>query len=159
MKWLRRGSSLFLMAFSVLIFISSLDMGIGDLQNPGPGFMALLASILLFSLSSVVLIKNLMMSRRNDKDEQEEEKGSLIGWEHLKKPIILGIALAAYTFILETIGFLIATFFLMFVMVVTYESKKWYKDLLIAALVAGVSFLIFDRWLQVRLPTGELFHM
>ena len=159
MKWFHRGSSLFLMAFSVLIFTSSLKLGVGDVQNPGPGFMAFLASILLFCLSLVVLIRNLVISWRNPKDEGEGETGSLIRWERFKKPLFLGIALAAYASVLELIGFLIATFILMYIMIVTYESKKWYKDLLIAVLVAGVSFIVFDRWLQVRLPSGELFRM
>jgi hypothetical protein len=70
MKRLNQITSLFLMGFSVFIFTSSLKLGIGDLQNPGPGFMPLLCSVLLFSLSLVVFIKNLRMSRRKDKDEE-----------------------------------------------------------------------------------------
>jgi putative tricarboxylic transport membrane protein len=159
MKWFHRGSSLFLMAFAVLIFVSSLELGVGNVQNPGPGYMSFLASILLFCLSLIVLIRNLVMSWTGPKDEREGETSSFIRWERFRKPLLLGLALAAYTFILELIGFLIATFTLMFVMVVIYEPRKWYKDLLIAALVAGVSFVVFDRWLQVRLPTGELFRM
>ena len=120
--------------------------------------MPLLCSVLLFSLSLVVFIKNLRTSRRKDKNEEGEESAPLITLERLKKPIILGIVLGVYTFLLEGVGFLVATFLLMFVMISTYESKKWYVDLLIAALVAGVSFILFDRWLHVRLPSG-LFHM
>ena len=158
MRWLNPASSLFLIGFSVLIFAASLKLGTGDHQNPGPGFMALLASALLFFLSLAVFIKNLRISRRKDQGDQEEENASRITWERLKKPIILGTALVVYSLILEGVGFVIATFLLMFVMIVTYEPKKWYRDLLIAVLLASMSFFIFDRWLQVQLPAG-LFRM
>ena len=156
MNLLKITTSFLLIGFSVVVFLASLKFGFGDLQNPGPGFMALLCSVLLFSLSLVVLITDLTRLKKKNKDDQEEMKVPIVNWEHLKKPIILVVALAVYALIIEGIGFVIATFLLTFVMIVTFESKKWYKDLLIAALVASISFIIFDRWLQVRLPPGLL---
>jgi putative tricarboxylic transport membrane protein len=151
-KWMDRIGSLFLIGLSVLIFSSSLKLGVGDFGNPGPGFMPFFASILLFSLSSLVLIKGIIGSSKNEEGELS------IGWENLKTPIGLAITLSAYTLIFEFVGYVIATFLCMFTMLFMYGSKRWYVDLLIAALVASVSFLVFCRWLQVQLPIG-LFHI
>jgi hypothetical protein len=147
-KWMDRIGSLFLIGLSVLIFSSSLKLGIGDFGNPGPGFMPFFASILLFSLSSLVFIKGIIGS---SKDEEGELS---IGWENLTKPINLMIALICFSFLFKALGYLITTFLLMFAMFFIYEPKKWYVHIVISAIVASLSFLVFYTWLRVQLPTG-----
>ena len=158
MRLLNPASSLFLMAFAILIFTSSLRLGMGDHQNPGPGFLPTLASALLFLLSLTIFVKDLRLPSTRNQSGQEEQSGILFDWKRSKTPMILAVTLAIYFLVLERLGFLISTFLLMFVMMLTYESKKWYRDLLIAALFAAMSFLLFDTLLEVRLPPG-VFHI
>lgn len=150
MKWLNRISSLFLIAFSVLIFSSSLKLGIGNLQNPGPGFMPILVSALVFSLSFLVFIKEI----KTTGSAKDGDRQTSLGWENLIKPINLVIALCGYSFVLELFGYLSTAFLLMFTMLFIYEPKKWYIHIAIAAIVANLSFLVFCKWLRVQLPMG-----
>jgi len=92
MKWLRPASSFLLMSFSVLIFVSSLQVGVGNFRSPGPGFMGFLSSILLIVLTGITLVKE------NIRSAVGQEKESSIRWESLKKPCILTVALCGYTF-------------------------------------------------------------
>lgn len=150
MKWLNRISSLFLIGLSLLIFYSSLNLGIGTVQKPGPGFMPILASALVFSLSFLVFIKEIKTTGL----AKDEERQASLGWENLIKPINLVIALCGYSFVLELFGYLITAFLLMFAMLFIYEPKKWYIHIIIAAIVANLSFLVFYKWLRVQLPMG-----
>ncbi len=148
MKWMKRVSSLFLLGYSALIFFSSLKLGMGDTKKPGPGFMPMLASLLVFCLSSFIFIKELKGS------EPEEKKGALKGQKYFFKGAILIVAVLGYSVLLEWVGYLIAIFLLMFGLFSVSEPKKWHKNIAIAAVVAILSFVIFRRLLGVQLPTG-----
>ena len=88
--------------------------------------------------------------------EGKEERSSL-GWKNLLKPGSLIIALFGYTLLLETLGYMITTFFLMSHMLFISEPKKWSINIFVAAIVVILSFAGF-RWLQVQLPIG-VFHI
>ncbi len=148
MKWLKRAGHLSLMGFSVLIFFLCVQLGLGKPQSPGPGFMPLLAAILLFCLSLATII---VESRGTAEDE--EGKSSL-GLEELAKPACLVIALIGYAFLLNVLGYPVTTFLLLFGLFSVTEPRHWRKNLVIAALVAVLSFLVFDKWLRVQLPDG-----
>jgi putative tricarboxylic transport membrane protein len=148
MAWLSRISALVLLAFSVSIFLLSVRLGIGRLHSPGPGFMPSLASAVLFFLSLFVFLSH---TRRPMKDQEE---GHLAGWKGLAKPMGLVAALIGYAFVLNVMGYLISAFLLMFMLFLMAEPQKWRKDVVIAAIVAVLSFLVFNQWLGVRLPTG-----
>ena len=152
MTWLNRISSLFLMAFALLIFFSSMKLGVGTLESPGPGFMACLASILLFILSLVVLVSG---TKGTAKDKAKTIT-SFIHWTNLKKPVSLVIGLSGYTLLLKPLGYLITIFLLMFTLFFIYAPRKWYVHLIVAAIIANLSFLVFYKWLRVQLPAGLL---
>ncbi len=148
MKWLRPASGLLLMSFSVLIFASSLHVGVGNFRNPGPGFMGFLASILLIVLTGIVLVNE------NIRSAVGQENESSIRWESLKKPSILTGALCGYTFFLETLGYLVSTFLLMFIMLLINNPRKWYLHLVNAFVIVNVTYLVFYKMLRVLLPVG-----
>jgi energy-converting hydrogenase Eha subunit B len=43
---------------------------------------------------------------------------------------------------------------LLFVLFSITELHKWRKNLVIAAVIAILSFVVFDKWLRVQLPDG-----
>lgn len=149
MKRLNQVSSLFLAGFSVLIIIFSLKLGVGNVKDPGPGFMGFLASILLLILSFIIFIKDFYLFAKKYEDK------SAISRERLTKPFILAITLCGYAFILRTAGYLISTFFLMFIMLFLYNPRKWYSHVVIALIIVNASYLLFYKWLSVLLPAGR----
>jgi len=145
MKRLNQFSSLLLIAFSISIITSSLKLGIGNFQTPGPGFMGFLASILLFILSLVILIQE---SKRDS-----GEKASF-GWENLFKPFIITVALCIYAFIFDTLGFLLSSFILMTIMLLISSPKRWYYHMFVAFIIVNVSYLVLCKLLRVVFPVG-----
>jgi putative tricarboxylic transport membrane protein len=140
--------SLFLMGFSLLILFPSLGMGIGTPGNPGPGFMPFLSSIVLFGLCLLVLIAEVNVLARNEKD------GWSFVWGKFKKPVLLVISLISYAVLLKPLGYFIVTFSLILVQFLMYESKKWLVTVITALLFTVLSFLIFFAVLGVPLPLG-----
>ena len=151
MKWLNRIISLFLVGLSIIICLASVRLGIGEFGNPGPGFMPFLTSSILFFLCLAVFIMDFIRTA------EREEKGPLLAIESLKKPIVLVVLLLGFTFLLNLFGYLITTFFLMFLMFFMLNPKKWRLHIALGAIVASLSFFFF-KWFQVQLPTG-IFHI
>ncbi len=145
MKWLNQVTCLLLLGFSILIMVSSLKIGVGNFQAPGPGFMGFLASMLLFILSLITLIQE---SKRGS-----EEKASF-GWEGLFKPFIIIVALCSYALIFDTLGFLLSSFILMWVMLLISSPRKWYYHIFVAFIIVNMSYLVLCKLLRVIFPAG-----
>jgi len=149
MKWLHPISSLLLLGFSVVILTSSLSLGVGSVQNPGPGFMGFLASLLLCILTLIIVIKESIVSSGGKEEEPR------VAWETLTKPLVLTLSLCAYILVLETLGYLVSTFFLMFIMLFISSPKRWYFHLLNAFIIVNITHLVFYKILRVLLPVGD----
>lgn len=141
-------TSLFLIGLSIAVCVASLRLGVGRFQNPGPGLVPFLSSLLLGILSLSVLVKDLV----GPKDRRP--KGSPVAWAGLKKPLVLVIGLSGYALLLDDVGYLITAFLLMFLMFFVLDPGKWRIHIVVGSIVAVSSFLIFCKWLQVQLPTG-----
>lgn len=150
MKWLNRIFSFILVGFAAYIYYSCYELGLGTLQVPGPGLMPALAAALLFVMSLVIFFLELKGSRGR------EGKTSL-GWQDLTRPLILLISLIGYALLLNILGYLVATFLLMFILFSLTEPQKWHKELVLAAIVSTSSYLIFNKGLHVPLPSGLFF--
>ncbi len=150
MKLLRPIISLLLISFSVQIILSSFYLGIGNFQSPGPGFMGFLASTLLLVLTLIIFIKETLIRT----GEQASE--TAVTWRTLSKPFVLTLALCGYIFFVETFGYLICTFLLLFVMLVITNPRKWYIQLVNAFVIVNITYIVFYKMLRVLLPIGTL---
>jgi len=146
-----RISFVVLIFFSVYVFWDSLKYGIGTPVEPGSGLMPMLASLLVFGLSAGLLFKNLI------KSSKPRGQAGAAGFHRYAKPAGLVAGLVAYSWLLEMLGFITASFPLLFLMFSIIEPSKWRGNLAISAVITLVSFAFF-RFLQVDLPIG-IFHI
>lgn len=151
MNILERSSCVFLLGLSVLIGLMSIRLGVGGIELMGAGFMPLLASILLFVLTFIVFVQGLGKTKKTDGEVRNKLRR-----EELAKPLMLVGGLIVYAFFLMSFGYLIMTFLFVFFLFFMMQPKKWRMDLLFAALVSILSFILFDTLLSVRLPAGIL---
>ena len=154
MKWLNRIISIFLIGLSTIICLASVKLGIGQFGNPGPGLMPFFTSLLLFLLSTVVLIHDFIGLNEGT------ERKSVVVLRNLREPIGLILALFGYTFLLNKLGYLITTFFLILFMFFINDPnpKKWFTYSMIGVIITNLTFLVFGKWLQMQLPIG-IFHI
>jgi putative tricarboxylic transport membrane protein len=66
------------------------------------------------------------------------------------------VVLAAYTFLLDPLGYPLCTFLLVLFMLRVLDPQRWTVALSMAALTAVGTYVVFAIWLSVPLPRGPL---
>ncbi|RPJ02237.1 MAG: tripartite tricarboxylate transporter TctB family protein, partial [Deltaproteobacteria bacterium] len=134
-KKYEQGSCLFWMAVGLVVTVSSLQLKLGNLTEPGPGFMPLLAGLFLILLGLGHLAETLF-----SKAGQEEPLWKEKTWW---KVILTLASLWAYAMALPLAGFLVATSLLMVLLFKVIESLRWPLALLATVLSVALSYGLF----------------
>lgn len=134
----------FFMGLFIVLYAPQFDLG--TLSEPGSGFMPFLAGGLMCIFSGITFFRTFL-----------GKPGSIEKiWGDIKfrQMIFVILALLIFAILLEKIGFLLSTFFLIFILI--YSSKKHtiYLSLIVAGLTAILSYLLFETWLKSQLPRG-----
>ena len=143
-------TSLFWFCFGLFITLKSIQIGLGSVSDPGPGFIFFLSGILLCLLSVVVF---LAAYRKKAEDEEKSISWRGIRW---KKMTFFIISLLIYTYFFETIGFIISSLLLMLFLFKGIEPQKWSAAILSTILTSIATYSIFVLWLKCQLPRGIL---
>ena len=147
MKVYDQGSSLFWLLFSILVFIESIRLGIGTLQNPEMGFMSFGASGLLGLLSLILFFQTSF--RKEEAEIKSPFHGTL--W---KRVFFLLIVLLLYTKFMPVGGYLISTILLMTFLSFVVERQKVWWVLTFSFLTTLVTYYVFSKWLNCQFPSG-----
>ena len=149
MKTYDRWSSLFCLAFSLIVLIESLRLGTGTLQDPGMGFMAFGSSGLLGILSLVLFLQTVFKSEKS----KTEPLFSGYLW---KRVLFVLIALLIYAKLMPVVGYLIGTFLLMSLLFWIVKAQKWWWVLVSSFLTTLATYYVFSIWLNCQFPEGLL---
>ncbi len=123
------------------IFWQGRHLGTGSLRGPGPGFFPNLVAILMMVLSLFLIIP--------------KRRGESFSAQSTIRVIIVFVVLLAYSFALQYLGFIIASFLLMAYLFKTFGgSRRWYGAVLWAIASVGTSYLLFEVLLEGNLPRG-----
>jgi hypothetical protein len=140
MRELKSGFSFF--ALSLFVLWESLRAGLGTLHKPGSGFFPFCAGVVLAALSLMLVYQ---------------------GWGLRKsqKPLSLRVILAfaslfVYSLVLESFGYLVATFLLVGIFFRLGENRRWWVLLGMSVSVALLTYVIFGILLRVYFPRGVL---
>jgi putative tricarboxylic transport membrane protein len=134
------------LAFSVTALYESAKLPFGTVHSPGQGFFPWWISAVIFLLALFLLFQALT-SRSSVARE---------GSGRIAKVAALLVILAAYTFLLEPLGYPLCTFLLVLFMLRATDPQRWTVALGIAALTAVGSYVVFAIWLSIPLPRGPL---
>ncbi len=145
-----QSSSLFWLVIGIGIALFSLKYGVGTFHEPGPGFITFFAGTTLTILSLALFFSSL-------RDHKNRSKLQSL-WTGLETGKILYVIalLVAYIFLLKPLGFLISTFFLLFLLFRVKGTYRLKTIFLMSLLVTVGSYLIFEIWLKAQLPKGVL---
>lgn len=153
MKKYDLSSSLVWMIVSALFLQGAIQLGLGGLMEPGPGFFPFIMSLSLISLSAILFVAAAR------KKVEEKLPAGLRFWPEMDgtKRILLTIAfLILYVLALGYLGFALTTFLFIFFLLRFIEPQAWLTVLLGAGLTTGLSYIVFEVWLKGSLPTGFL---
>src|SRR5512139_436223 len=96
----------FWLLFSLFISYESYRLGLGKVNQPGPGFLFFWTGIVVAILSIVVIVRSFAVRA------SEEVKETTAGEGRLTKIIPVLIALFLYAFLIEWLGFIVVTLLL-----------------------------------------------
>jgi putative tricarboxylic transport membrane protein len=145
-----RISGLFWFLFSVFVSFESYRLGLGAVNQPGPGFFFFWTGIAVAILSLVVILRSF------GTQVPEEEKEAPTGKRTTPKVILVLVALFLYAVLMEWLGFLIVTLLLFIFLLGVIEKKKWWFAILVSLTVTVLAYLLFEVGLQSQLPKGIL---
>ena len=124
----------------------STKLPFGTVHNPGQGFFPWWISAVIFLLALLLLFQALT----SPSSVAQERSG------RIEKVAALLVILAAYTFLLEPLGYPLCTFLLVLFMLRATDPQRWPVALGMAALTAVGSYVVFAIWLGVPLPRGPV---
>ncbi len=145
-----RTSSLFWAAVALGICFGSLRLGLGELRQPGPGFVSFLAGCVLFILSLSVFLES-----RKARGCSGEVKDPLLPGRHdILKTAYVVIALVLYVIGMNYLGFFFATILFLGFLLRGIDPQPWRVVVIVSVLSAVVCYAVFQYWLDVQLPRG-----
>lgn len=132
--------------------VGSLQLPMGTLERPGPGFFPLIVALAMAALSSALLWGSLSVKKSQNNGEEHLPQG-----QDLRRLLSLGGTLILFAVMLQPLGYGLASALLMVAALRLLGMKQWSLILLSAGLTALISYWLFAMILDVPLPAGVLF--
>ena len=144
-----RASSLFWMAIGLGFIYGSVRLGLGTLGEPGSGFLSFVAGSCLTLMALILFIQSFI------REKGLPGKISAL-WQGMKwhRSVMIALVLLGYILGLESVGFILCSLVLIFLMLRVLEKYSWGKSILISVTASAFSYLIFSVLLKVMLPKG-----
>lgn len=139
---------LFWLAIGAFVIWAGRDMGLGRLNEPGPGFAFYWIGILMCALSLCVIGYALVSGGPT--------LASL--WEGTRwhKVALVVALLLVYGVGFETLGFIPCTLALLLVLMWFVDPVDWRVAIVIALLATFGVWAAMTKWLKIQLPAGLL---
>jgi putative tricarboxylic transport membrane protein len=125
---------------------SGWDLELGSVHDPGSGFVLFWIGVIMMGLSAAVIVLAL---RRAAGIEAP-------AWANVSWARVVGvlIALVAYAWLLERLGFIATTTVVMVFLFKAVEPQRWWVAVTGAVASAVIGYVVFKVWLGAQLPPG-----
>lgn len=143
-------SAIFWLWISIFVCKESLKSDIGSLHAPGPGFIPFWSAVVLGVFTILLVIVSTLKGQLKAKitDLWKGMQWQRVGW--------ILCALLLYLLLLPRLGFLITTFGLMVLAMATIKRGRLWLLGINALIIVLASYLVFNVFLDVKLPKGPL---
>lgn len=140
--------ALALLAIGLVFLVATRPLALGTLDAPGPGMFPGLVSAALILVSLGMIARGLPRPGR--------DRGPPVPLGHAHSALA-ALTLLAAALAFESVGFPLACFVLVFVLVKALARGGMLSALLFAAAVSAFTYLIFARGFAINLPLGVIF--
>ncbi len=150
-KQLRKVEGIFWIGIGILICILGWRADLGSFREPGAGFVALFSGLFVAVIGMILAISEIFAKTDQSAafDLSSAFKG--ISWSRLIYTMLL---LFLYALLLDILGYIITTFFVMWALFYDWETKRWFPSFLTSLITTGASYLVFEVWLHSQFPRG-----
>ncbi|WP_193045233.1 tripartite tricarboxylate transporter TctB family protein [Mycolicibacterium baixiangningiae] len=136
-----------------LLYLSSTDLPFrGDNGEPGPGLLPVLLTICLIALGLLLSV----VSAFGPRARSSEAPTLSFGRTEISRALMVWLALAVSTALLEPAGFLVAGEVLILAIILVVERMRSIPQVIALVLLPPAMYLLFDVLLEVHLPIGTI---
>jgi putative tricarboxylic transport membrane protein len=139
---------LFFLSLGLYVTWASRGLGVGTLYRPGPGLMPFYLGLGLVLVASMLLYLSL------ERSQKEEKAGKQVQAIDYLRIAIVVTALVVYSLVIEKLGYIAATLFLLVILYFCSGSKKTFA-VMASILTVLITYFGFT-YLGVRFPPGIL---
>lgn len=147
------GVGLFLVFFSVFLYMMSITIKVSKAETLGPQFLPKIISVLL-GILSLILIKNAIKNRKNVIKKEKLEK-------ELNLPLLLSILLLLfYITTINFIGFILVSIIYLFLQIRILSlgkpivKKEIIIEIIVSIVVPILIYFLFYKIFNIFLPMG-----
>jgi putative tricarboxylic transport membrane protein len=140
-------TALGLFGFSVIYIVGGWDLKLGTLKKPGPGLLPLLVGTGLLVCTVIYLWQAFK--------KPAAPVSSLKSFD-LKTAAWLIAAVLAYPVLLNYLNFILATFAVVYLMLLVLKFKRPAWGLVVSMMIVVACFMVFAVLLGVTLPSGPI---
>ncbi len=142
-------SSLFLMAVGLAFLLGGVQLGMGHLHEPGPGFFPLLIGGVVVVLSFLQGLGS--YSGRGGFSKPDGFWKERNSWKRVTSSLF---SLVFYLLLLNPLGYIVTTFPFLLYLIKFTGKKGWPSSILVATLASLISYLLFKVGMEISLPKG-----
>lgn len=136
----------------VLVETSRIDVP-ANANAIGPRFFPTVVGVLLVLVGSWLVVDVVRGGHGAMEAAEDIDLSRTSDWRTLG---LLSVVFLGHAVLLELLGFAVAGTLLFFGVGATLGSRRWVRDLAVAAVLATTIYLFFGRFLGVSLPAGLL---
>jgi len=148
---IRRNEGVIWTILGLFICVLAWRSHFGSFHEPGPGFIAFFSGLLIGAMGLVMILSR--ARAKPSKVDIPEAPFRPRNWGHLLFTISV---LFGYVLLLDTLGYIIATLFMMWAFFYVFGGRRWLPSLLISAFIVASTYIVFDVWLLCQFPRGIL---
>lgn len=148
-----------MLAVGVIYEGVALSMPRGSLAYPGPGLFPMLVGGIIIATALGCLLQEIVPRLRTREPAASSLPGGNAGAaeeRNVSKTVQLTALMVSYIFLLKPLGFPLAICAFLALAIRIFGYRKWLPTLAMAALISGISYVLFVVWLKVPLPMGIL---
>jgi hypothetical protein len=157
-RWIRNrrdfASSLTLLLIGLFLVSQSRKYSVWGRTGPEAGFFPLVVGIIILGLSLILFIETIGWSRVKGRGIASTSKAGDKAAPNFLRAACYAVLTLLYALFIAKVGFLIATFLFLFLILKYGERQGWRTTVLLGTIVTLASYLLFRSWLGVPLPLG-----
>lgn len=136
------------LALSAFIVWAGRDLGLGELRDPGSGFLLFWLGLIMAGLSASVVLGALRAPGAS--------LSSLWTGTRWQRVLALTVMLVAYGFLFETLGFIACSVILLLALMTFIDRVDLRAAIPVALLVPSGIYYAITHWLKIQMPAGIL---
>jgi len=136
---------IFFLAVGVAAGIGAIQLSLGSLTEPQPGFFPFMGSVILVFLSVILILQGWLRG-----------ENAPVVFGEVRRLVLFLAVMAGFVVFLDRVGYVICTFIASSLILRILNIKSWRVLILTGLCLSILTYILFDKLLGVDLPMGFL---